>query len=51
VREGLERDLDAPEPQHHFLTTGRPVDFGVLGRRFLGPEVESVEQFSWIVTA
>jgi glutamate racemase len=51
VREDLERDLDAPEPQHHFLTTGRPDDFGVLGRRFLGPEVETVEQFSWVVTA
>ena len=51
VREGLERGLDTAEPQHHFLTTGRPVDFGVLGRRFLGPEVETVEQFSWVVTA
>jgi glutamate racemase len=51
VREGLERGLDTPAPQHHFLTTGHPVDFGVLGRRFLGPEVETVEQFSWVVTA
>ncbi len=51
VREGLQSGLDTPEPQHHFLTTGRPVDFGVLGRRFLGPEVETVEQFSWVVTA
>jgi glutamate racemase len=51
VREGLERGLDEPEPQHHFLTTGQPADFGVLGRRFLGPEVETVEQFSWVVTA
>ena len=51
VREGLERDLGLPDPQHHFLTTGAPGDFGMLGRRFLGPEVESVEQFSWVVTA
>ena len=51
VREGLERDLGLPDPQHHFLTTGAPDDFGVLGRQFLGPEVTSVEQFSWVVTA
>ncbi len=51
MREGMERGLDLPEPQHRFLTTGQPVDFGILGRRFLGPEVESVEQFSWVVSA
>jgi glutamate racemase len=47
VREGLERDQTLPEPQHRFLTTGRPEEFQELGRRFLGPEIEAVQQFSW----
>ena len=51
VSHGLERDLDHPPPQHRFLTTGKPDDFGVLGRRFLGPELNSVDQFSWVVPA
>jgi glutamate racemase len=46
VREGLERDRDLPPPQHRFLTTGRPEEFAVLGRRFLGPEIMAAEQFS-----
>ncbi|MCW2854538.1 MAG: murI [Marmoricola sp.] len=33
-------------PQHRFLTTGQPEDFAVIGRRFLGPELESVAQFA-----
>ena len=48
VREGLERDLGLPDPEHGFLTTGRPEEFAVLARRFLGPEVESARQFSWV---
>jgi glutamate racemase len=48
VREGLERDLELPEPEHGFLTTGRPEEFATLARRFLGPEVESARQFSWM---
>ena len=48
VREGLERPTDRPAPQHRFLTTGRPEEFRALGRRFLGPEVEDVQQFSWM---
>ena len=49
VREGLERDAGLPPPSHQFLTTGRPEDFRELGRRFLGPEVDQVEQFSrWV---
>lgn len=49
VQGGLERDPSAPPAEHRFLTTGRPDDFGVLGRRFLGPEVESVGQFAQVV--
>ena len=48
VREGLEREPTLPEPAHRFLTTGRPEDFRELGRRFLGPEIESVDQFAWV---
>ncbi|MCW2788376.1 MAG: glutamate racemase [Aeromicrobium sp.] len=48
VREGLERDRTLPAPQHGFLTTGRPEEFATLARRFLGPEVESARQFSWV---
>ena len=48
VRSDLQRSPTAAPPQHRFLTTGRPEEFGELGRRFLGPEVQSVEQFSWV---
>jgi glutamate racemase len=50
VRNDLQRDPLGPPPLHRFLTTGRPDQFGELGRRFLGPEVQSVEQFSWMVS-
>lgn len=46
AREHLERDPALDAPEHRFLTTGRPEDFGVLGRRFLGPEVSAVHQFA-----
>lgn len=44
ARQGTLRDASLPAPEHRFLTTGRPEDFGVLGRRFLGPEVGAVHQ-------
>ncbi|HUS20943.1 MAG TPA: glutamate racemase [Aeromicrobium sp.] len=48
VQTDLQRSPSAGPPAHRFLTTGRPEEFGELGRRFLGPEVQSVEQFSWV---
>ncbi len=35
-----------PSPSHRFLTTGQPEEFAQIGRRFLGPELESVHQLS-----
>ena len=46
---GLERDPALPAPRHHFLTTGEPAEFRDVGRRFLGPELDSVDQFAWAV--
>jgi glutamate racemase len=40
---GLLRDPDLPPPRHHFLATGDPESFAALGRRFLGPEIVTVE--------
>ena len=42
-----------PAPVHRFLTTGQPEEFAAIGRRFLGPELESVHQLagrprSWV---
>lgn len=51
VTDGLERDPALGAPEHRFLTTGRPDEFGVLGRRFLGPEVGDVDQVSQVVVA
>jgi glutamate racemase len=48
ARRGLGRQPDAAPPEHRFLTTGQPADFADLGRRFLGPELEHVDQFSWV---
>jgi glutamate racemase len=42
VREGLDRDPEAPPPVHRFLATGDPEPFARLGRRFLGPEIDHV---------
>lgn len=39
----LLRDPGLPEPAHRFMVTGDPADFQRLGRRFLGPEIGSVE--------
>ncbi len=48
VRDGLERSDSLPEPTHRFLTTGQPADFREIGRRFLGPELDLVDQFAWV---
>jgi glutamate racemase len=48
VRLGLERDPALAPPRHRFLTTGQPEEFERIGRRFLGPEMESVHQFAWV---
>ncbi|HJR37783.1 MAG TPA: glutamate racemase [Nocardioidaceae bacterium] len=48
VRLGLERDPDLGAPVHRFLTTGQPAEFESIGRRFLGPEMQSVNQFAWV---
>lgn len=42
AREGLVRDPALAEPVHRFMTTGRPEEFGEVGRRFLGPEIGHV---------
>jgi glutamate racemase len=43
LRAGLARPVDAPSPTHRFLATGDPEPFARLGRRFLGPEVATVD--------
>ncbi len=43
VAHGLERSREAGAPQHRFLATGTAAPFDQLARRFLGPEVLSVE--------
>ena len=45
VRHGIEREATDP-PVHRFLTTGQPEEFASTGRRFLGPELDSVTQFA-----
>ncbi|WP_051389057.1 glutamate racemase [Arthrobacter sp. 35W] len=47
VSHDLERVGDTP-PHHNFLSTGDAGQFGVLARRFLGPEVLSVEQVTHV---
>jgi glutamate racemase len=44
VQHGVDR-APGPAPRHRFLTTGQPEEFATTGRRFLGPELESVTQF------
>ena len=46
VQHGLERDAALAPPLHRFLTTGQPGEFAAIGRRFLGPELESVHQLA-----
>ena len=43
---GLERIPDGTPPVHRFLTTGQPSEFASIGRRFLGPELETVAQYA-----
>lgn len=43
VARDLIRDASLPEPVHHFMATGNPAEFQRLGRRFLGPEIGTVE--------
>lgn len=50
-----ERHLEHSDavPEHRFLTTGQPEEFGRIGQRFLGPELQSVAQFAggaWVMT-
>jgi glutamate racemase len=37
----------APDAPHRFVTSGDVAQFLMLGSRFLGPEVESVESWRW----
>lgn len=48
TKAGLLRDDSLPEPQHRFVTTGDPADFAAIGSRFLGPVINTVDQFAWI---
>ena len=43
VEGSMLRDANAPAPQHRFLATGDAKAFEGLARRFLGPEVGSVQ--------
>jgi glutamate racemase len=43
VKHDLLRHPALPEPVHQFRVTGDPAEFQRLGRRFLGPEIGSVE--------
>ncbi|MGI8701322.1 MAG: glutamate racemase [Nocardioidaceae bacterium] len=48
ARDGLERPPGLSAPDHLFLTTGQPGEFRETGRRFLGPELDMVDQFAWV---
>jgi len=48
LRDGIARAPGLGAPQHRFLTTGRPGEFREIGRRFLGPELDLVDQFAWV---
>lgn len=41
---GLLRPAESGAPSHRFLVTGEPGEFEVHGRRFLGPELGTVER-------
>ena len=45
VQHGIER-TSGGAGTHRFLTTGQPEEFATTGRRFLGPELDSVTQFA-----
>ena len=40
-------DASRPPGRHTFLTSGDVETFRQLGERFLGPEVQTVEQWTW----
>lgn len=44
VERGLERDPELGAPSHQFRSTGDAQSFATLARRFLGPEVNTVEK-------
>jgi glutamate racemase len=46
VRREIERDPALGAPTHRFLTTGDPEEFWRIGRRFLGPEMDSAQQLA-----
>jgi glutamate racemase len=49
---GLQQMPADAVPVHRFLTTGQPEEFGRIGQRFLGPELETVAQFAgggWVM--
>jgi glutamate racemase len=46
VQHDLEREAGLPAPTHRFVTTGHTEDFARIGRRFLGPELQSVHQLA-----
>jgi glutamate racemase len=48
LRYGIVRAPGLPAPEHRFLTTGHPGEFREIGRRFLGPELDVVDQFAWV---
>ncbi len=43
AQHNLMRADDLPPPTHRFRATGDPRPFGEVGRRFLGPRIDSVE--------
>jgi len=48
LRNSIERSPGPPTPAHRFLTTGQPGEFREIGQRFLGPELDTVDQFAWV---
>src|SRR5262245_11156900 len=47
---GLLRSDGLPSPDHHFATTGEPLEFKQLAHRFLGPEVGGVAKLSVVAS-
>ena len=47
AQRGLDRAPRLGPPVHQFLTTGNPDEFQRIGRRFLGPELQTARQFAW----
>ena len=47
VRVALQAAPHLGPPVHQFLTTGDPEEFQRIGRRFLGPELQTARQFAW----